>query len=106
MTEQATPELEALLEGYKNILVPLICKRIPLCTIYLFGSRARKDYHSGADIDIAIDAGQPVPQAILAMLQHDLDETYIPVSVDFVDLQMVADDFRAQVLKEVIVWNK
>lgn len=106
MTKTATPKLEALLEEYKDILVPLICKRIPQCTIYLFGSRARKDYREGADIDIAINAKNPLPLATLAALQCDLDETCIPVPVDFIDLQSVAEDFRARVLKEGIIWNK
>lgn len=101
-----TPDLELLLENYKNILIPLICKRVPRCTIYLFGSRARKDYHEGADIDIAIDAGTALEYKLLALLQNDLDETYIPVAVDFVDLNNVATDFRQRVLKEGIIWNK
>ncbi len=98
-------DLEGLLEEYKNILVPLICKRVPHCTIYLFGSRARKDYYEGADIDIAIDADGPLQALQLALLQGDVDETNIPVAVDFVDLNAVTDTFREQVLKEGVVWK-
>ena len=102
---KATPALEARLEGYKNILIPLICARIPNCTIYLFGSRARKDYHEGADIDIAIDAGSPLPFAQLALLQDDLNATYIPVAVDFIDLHSVDKSFWDHVLNEGIIWK-
>lgn len=106
MADTPSPQLEALLEKYKEQLVALILKRIPGCSIYLFGSRARKDYRSGADIDLALDAGKPISFSMLGDLQLDLDDTTIPVAVDFVDLQTATGDFLQNILRDRIVWNK
>jgi uncharacterized protein len=102
----ASADLEKRLERYRIILIQLIHKRIPRCTIYLFGSRARKDYREGADIDIAIDAGAQIGLSLLGDLHVDLDETTIPVTVDFIDFNAVSDELRKRLLKEGIIWSK
>ena len=108
MTKSLDLKLERLLEQYRAELVPLIHKRVPGATIYLFGSRARKDYHEGADIDIAISAPEQkvVDIFVLGMLALDLEDTMVPVEVDFVDFNGASEKFRQIVLREGIVWSK
>ncbi len=105
MKKTPSPQLEALLNSYMAELVILIHKHLPNSAIYLFGSRARKDYHEGADIDIAIDATTPISIETLCELYNGIEETNIPVSVDFVDLNRTSPDLVKIVKKEGIIWN-
>ena len=45
---------------YKDELLVIIKKQLPNCKIWLFGSRARGTHKSGADVDLAIDAGRRI----------------------------------------------
>jgi predicted nucleotidyltransferase len=99
-------ELEELLKGYMTELMTLIHTHLPDATIYLFGSRARKDYKEGADIDIAIKASEPIPLDTLLKLYLGLEDTRIPVSVDFVDFNRTSPALIEIIKKEGILWNK
>lgn len=91
-------------ERYRKKLVAIIRNAIPDCKIYLFGSRARKTHRPGADIDIALDAGQPICMDILLTLYGEIEETTIPVNVDLVDMHNISDDMLAQIQAEKITW--
>lgn len=105
MKKKPPIHLEILLDSYMAELVALIHHRIPGSTVYLFGSRARKDYREGADIDIAIRADTPITIDTISCLYNDLDDTTIPVEVDFVNFDTAGKDFQARILKEGIVWK-
>ncbi len=106
MKKAPNAKLEKLLAIYMDELVTLIHKHIPDATIYLFGSRARKDYKEGADIDIAIQSTGPLSIDSISLLYDGLEDTTIPVSVDFVDLNRTSPELIARIQKEGIVWNK
>ena len=106
MKKATHAELEQLLTIYMNELTTLIHKHLPGATIYLFGSRARKDYKEGADIDIAIQASEPISIDIISQLYNDLEKTTIPVSVDFVDFNRTSPELINRIKKEGFVWNK
>ena len=103
---QNNPQLEHLLDEYMDMIVTLTHNRLPGATVYLFGSRARKDYSEGADIDIAIDAGKKITIDIISELYNDVEDTDIPVRVDFVDFNRTSPELIEQIEKEGIVWNK
>lgn len=42
-------------EHYKKKFIEIITKHLPNTSIYLYGSRARKDHHEGANVDLALD---------------------------------------------------
>jgi predicted nucleotidyltransferase len=72
--------------------------------VWLFGSCARGDWATSSDIDVAIDAAEPLPNSLLARLQDDLEESTIPFDVDIVDLRSAAPDLRSRVEREGIPW--
>lgn len=89
---------------YQKELIAIIQKVIPNCKMYLFGSRARNTHHSGADIDIALDAGEPILLETLLSIYKEIDQTTIPLEVDLVDMQNSSDEMRSQIQSEKIKW--
>jgi len=91
---------------YKKTILDIIHNVLPNCTVYLFGSRARQDHSEGADIDIAIDCGEPIDRSKIYKIEDELEETTIPLMVDVVDLYTSSDKFKEEVEKDGIVWKK
>ncbi len=73
--------------------------------IYLFGSHARGDATRLSDVDVAIDATEPLPTGCLARLREQLEDSTIPLTVELVDLGEADAEFRARVRKEGVKWN-
>lgn len=90
---------------YKETLVRIINGQLPGCHIWLFGSRARKTNKSGADIDLALDTGRPIPLSKLLDIQEDISRSDIPVFVDLIDINSAAADFLDQIKKDWIQWT-
>jgi hypothetical protein len=95
----------ALKATYKDVLVKLISKHIPGCTIYLFGSRATDTEGVGSDIDIALDAGTPIPYKTMLKILIDIDETNIPMKVDLIDMRVAGQVIKESVIKEGVKWT-
>jgi predicted nucleotidyltransferase len=95
----------ALKEEYKNQIIEIIHRHIPNCTIYLFGSRATGQERSGSDIDIAIDTGRPVSFETKIKILREIDDTTIPLEVDFVDLQTANEELKKDVAREGVLWT-
>ena len=95
----------AVQEAYKKKLIEIVGCYLPQCKIWLFGSRAKDLERSGSDIDLALDNGTKIPWEILMHMRTDIDESIIPMSVDLVDLQAVAQDFKQKALSEGVVWK-
>ena len=73
--------------------------------IFLFGSYARGDATRLSDVDVAIDAADPLPTGCLARLREQLEESTIPLTVELVDLGEADAEFRARVRREGVKWN-
>jgi predicted nucleotidyltransferase len=87
------------------MLLPIISKHVPQCTVYLFGSRVRGEHREGADMDVAIDAGMPIDLKIILRIKRDIDDSRIPVFVDVIDVHSVSDRMRKEIERDGIVWN-
>ncbi|GAB6072746.1 nucleotidyltransferase domain-containing protein [Venenivibrio stagnispumantis] len=73
--------------------------------IILFGSRARKDFKSNSDIDIAVDLSLSFREE--RKLKEKIDEISKLYSVDLVFLPKINNDFKTNILKEgVILYEK
>lgn len=74
--------------------------------VILFGSRARGDNTSRADIDVGIIPGKKFDRKKLVLLRDYIDESLnIPYKVDIVDFSIVSAEFMEMTLKEAIVWK-
>lgn len=77
----------------------------PEAKIYLFGSRARKDYTERSDIDIAIDIGRQMTLAEKGRIMTMLDALSMPQRIDVVDLNRAPESLKDAILKEGLVWK-
>ena len=73
--------------------------------VFVFGSRADGTAHKRSDIDIGILGRQALPAFIKLDIEEQLEESNIPLRVDFVDFCKVDQAFKKEALKTVIVWN-
>ena len=74
-------------------------------TGYLFGSRASATARRASDIDVAVEAPEPLPPGVLGTLRERLEESTISYRADIVDLGEVSPEFRARVRREGIRWS-
>jgi predicted nucleotidyltransferase len=66
----------------------------PSYRVFLFGSRADGSAHPRSDIDIGIQGPVPVPRAVLAAIEEELEEAPTLFTIDVVDFARVAEKFR------------
>lgn len=73
--------------------------------VWVFGSRARVAKKLYSDLDLAIDAGQPLAAEIITDLTFDFEESDLPYKVDIVDWQTISSEFKTLIEKEkVLIW--
>jgi uncharacterized protein len=73
--------------------------------IFLFGSRAIGQAARTSDIDIAVLPEGPLPDAVIADIREQLEESPIIYAVDLVDLSSADITLRECVLNEGIEWS-
>lgn len=93
-------------DTYLEILAQIISEQLPDCEIVLYGSRARKDFREGSDIDIAIRCDTKIDPVVLSKLRDDIDDSTVPVLIDVVDYYSVSDQMRSEIDKDGVVWKK
>lgn len=80
-------------------LAPLLSQGVAL---YVFGSRADGTACRGSDLDLALDAGQPLPLMLLAQIQDRLEDSDLPFMVDLVDLHRINPEFRDRITPRLV----
>jgi len=93
------------IEQYKEKLLAIIQEVLPECKVYLFGSRARQDYDTGADIDLALDMGKEIERKKIFLIKEKIEKTTIPLTVDIVDLHSASEQLQKDVMNEGILWK-
>ena len=88
-----------LSETEKSAIVDSISESDPSAKIYLFGSRATSQHAKHSDIDVAIDAKNKLPRAILGKIKDEIEESTIPLFVDIVDFNNAPEDLKNQIIK-------
>ena len=72
--------------------------------VFIFGSRARGDYHPFSDLDILYkyEGGNLPSSGFLSQILEGLENSNIPIKIDLVDDAELADEFRPSVEKDLI----
>jgi hypothetical protein len=76
----------------------------PVATVYLFGSFAIGGRHRASDVDLALEAPEPLSRDLLARLREQIEESHVPYRVDVVDLSEADASFRERVKRTGKVW--
>ena len=78
----------------RRIVRAILSLHLPPGTqVFVFGSRAGGRTKPLSDLDLSIDAAQPLPMATLAGLADAFDESSLPWKVDLVDRASVSEAF-------------
>jgi predicted nucleotidyltransferase len=90
----------------KDLIIKLLLVLFPNAKIYLFGSRARGDYKSTSDIDLAIDyQSKKIEPSEVIKAKNVIDTLNIPQKVDIVDFNSLPNNLRDTILKEGVLWK-
>lgn len=95
------------LEKSKHKIIAIISALIPQAKIYLYGSRARGTAHEWSDIDIAIDAGNELPQLEIGEVRDLIAELNIPYTVDIVDINshLLPEPLKVAIRRDRVLWK-
>lgn len=74
--------------------------------IFLFGSRARGDNAAVSDVDIGLAPGEGFRKEKLALLRELIEDLNVPYKVEIVDFSEVSEQFRAEALKDAVLWKE
>ncbi len=90
----------------KDMMIKLLGVLFPESKIYLFGSRARGDYKSISDIDLALDdKGRKIDAREIVKAKNILDALNIPHKIDVVDFNSVPEELQKIILREGVLWK-
>lgn len=84
----------------------ILAEHVPECEVRAFGSRVQwtaKDY---SDLDLAVVGSEPLSLGELRRLKEAFEESNLPIRVDVVDWQSLADWFKKVIATEYEVIQK
>ena len=65
--------------------------------MWVFGSRAENKQKPFSDLDLAIDAKNPLSYSILVDLKNDFEDSDLPYKVDVVDWHLIDEAFQDKI---------
>lgn len=71
-------------------------------SLWVFGSRARGDHQKFSDLDVLVDGA--LPASLLSSIREQLEESSLPITVDIVPLNELAESYKKKVLSERKTW--
>ena len=83
-----------------HMLYEILAKYKDIQTVYIFGSRAKGNFHIGSDIDLAIMNTGLEPKTIHKFLS-DCAESSLPFMVDLVDFSSLMNEALRQHIQRV-----
>ena len=81
----------------------ILAEHVPDCEVRAFGSRAKWSARDASDLDLAIVGDGPLPSRTLTMLKEAFEESRLPMSVDVIDWNAIADSFRESIDLDTVV---
>ena len=91
-----SPTHLAIVEG-------ILAEHVPECEVRAFGSRATWNAKDYSDLDLAIIGDEPLPRGTVARLKEAFEESRLPMRVDVVDWNAIADGFREAIESDCVL---
>ncbi len=82
---------------YLETIQRILAEHVPKCEVRAYGSRVKwtaKDY---SDLDLAVVGSEPLTRRQLRRLIEAFEESDVPIRVDVVDWQSLADWFKQEI---------
>lgn len=70
--------------------------------IWVFGSRARGDHQKFSDLDVLIEG--IIPPSVFSSMKESLEESSLPIKVDLVPLNELAESYKTSVFRDRVHW--
>lgn len=94
-----------ILEKDKNKLLHIIYAIRPDVTVYLFGSQATGTAREHSDIDLALEAREPISRFEIAEMKSMIEASRLLTTVDIVDINSVDELFKNEIIATRIPWK-
>ena len=85
------------------IVEGILAEHVPECEVRAFGSRATWNAKDYSDLDLAVVGEGPLPRGALARLKEAFEESRLPMRVDVVDWNAIADGFREAIESDCVL---
>ena len=85
------------------IVERILAKHVPECEVRGFGSRATWNAKDHSDLDLAVVGEGPLPRRTLALLKEAFEESRLPMRVDVIDWNAIAEGFRELIASDTVV---
>src|SRR5436309_6980883 len=80
--------------------------KVPECEVWAFGSRANWTAKDKSDLDLALVCPERIPLSKLGRLREAFTDSYLPITVDVVDIHGVSDEFRKIIESQKVILQK
>lgn len=70
--------------------------------LWVFGSRARGDHKPFSDVDVLYSASTKLPLGFISEIKESLEESRLPIKVDLVSVEDLAESYRESVERDKI----
>lgn len=87
-------------------VLAILQAKVPECEVWAFGSRAKWTAKDSSDLDLALVTSERIPLSLLGRLRQAFADSYLPMTVDVVDLHRVSDEFREIIERQKVVLQK
>ena len=87
-------------------VLAILQAKVPECEVWAFGSRAKWTAKDKSDLDLALVSSERIPLSKLGRLREAFTDSYLPMSVDVVDIHRVSDEFRRIIESQKVVLQK
>ncbi len=82
-----------------GIVQDILQRHVPDCTVWAFGSRAKRRAKPYSDLDLAVIGDRPLPMDVMIDLKDAFSESDLPWKVDVLDWATTSEQFR-QIVNE------
>ena len=85
------------------IVERILAEHVPECEVRAFGSRATWSAKDYSDLDLAVVGDEPLSLGTVARLKEAFEESPLPMRVDVLDWDAIADGFREAIESDCVL---
>jgi type I restriction enzyme S subunit len=85
------------------IISAILQKHLPKITVWVFGSRAKRQAKKYSDLDLAIVSKDPLEISTIASLNEAFEESNLPFKVDVLEWNLLSPSFQKIIEENHIV---
>ncbi|MFM5894506.1 MAG: nucleotidyltransferase family protein [Novosphingobium sp.] len=93
-------------DSERSIVGAILQKHLtPDIMVHVFGSRASGRCKPWSDLDLVLEAAEPLPLTLIAALREAFEDSALPWKVDIIDRKAVSGSFGRLIDQSKVHWN-